>query len=242
VNHNSAGFQMPSTSWSVIVQAGNPESPDAREALSKLCEVYWHPIYSLIRRKGKSPEETSDLTQSFFVHVLEKGTIALAKRDRGRFRDFLKKVCEHFLIDGYRRQNAEARDGRVTIVSIDVLDAEGRYRFEPSDHRTPEQLFELDWALTLLARVLDRLALEYAGRGKSDLFEYLKIVLTEGRGAVPYALIAEKLDMKRNAVDQASKRFRDRHREILLEEIAVTLDDPAEIDDEIQKLIAAVSA
>jgi DNA-directed RNA polymerase specialized sigma24 family protein len=231
----------PSTIWSQVVKAGHPDSPEARTALATLCEAYWSPVHALIRRKWHPAEEARDLTQVYFARLLEKDTIALADREKGRFRDFLRKVCVNFLNDEHRRRLARVNGGGISCRSIDARDAEGRYLFEPADPMRPDRLFERDWALTLLGRVLDRLAREYAESGRADIFEHLKVVLTEGRGAVRGAVLAARLGMPtENAVHQASHRLKTRYREILKEEIAATLDDPSQVDEEIRALFDAI--
>jgi RNA polymerase sigma-70 factor (ECF subfamily) len=178
------------------------------------------------------------LTQTYFARLLEKGVIAAADRRKGRFRAFLRADCQHFLIDQYRRD--AARGGRVKPISIDARDAEGRYRFEPADEMSPDRLFDRAWAMTLLDCVLERLAGKYAARGRSEVFHRLKVVLTGWKGAVPSARLAAQLGMTENAVNAAVHRLRKRYREILQEQIAATLDDSSESDDEIRSLFEAL--
>jgi DNA-directed RNA polymerase specialized sigma24 family protein len=237
-SHSVAEF--PSTIWSLVVRAGNPTSPEAREALARLCEAYWYPIYALIRHRGNPADKALDLTQAFFVRVLEKGKIGDADRAKGRFRTFLRLNCTNFLIDEHRRMMTEANGGGRLILSIDACDAEGHYSFEPIDTMTSERLFERTWALTLLGRVLELLAREYEASGRAETFEHLKVVLTEGRGAVRGAVLAGKLGISEDAVYTATHRLKARYREILKEQIAATLDDPSEIKDEIRSLFDAI--
>lgn len=225
--------EFPSTCWSRVARAGDPASPEARASLALLCEAYWEPIYQLVRRKVRRDDLAQDLTQAFFVKILEKGTFARADRARGRFRTFLRASCVHFLIDQARRSGPP-------LASIDARDEEGRLVIEPEDVSTPDRLFERAWALTLLDRVLDRLAREYAESGRADTFEHLKVVLTEGRGVVPAATLAARLDTTEDAVHQRTYRLKVRYREILQEEIAATLEDPSEVADEIRSLFVAV--
>ena len=176
----------------------------------------------------------------YFARLLEKDTIALADREKGRFRDFLRKVCVNFLRDEHRRRLAKVNGGGVSYLSFDVRDAEGRYRFEPADTMTADRIFDRTWALILLNRVLERLAGEYADSGRAETFKHLKVVLTEGRGAVRTAELAIRLDTTENAVHQATHRLKARYRQILKEQIAATLDDPSEIKDEIRSLFDAI--
>ncbi len=230
----------PSTRWSRVVAAADLATPDARAALEELCASYWYPIYAFVRRKGNDAEKSLDLTQSYFARLLEKGVLAAADPRKGRFRGFLRADCEHFLIDQHRREKALQRGGGVGFIAIDAQVAEGRYHFEPTDAMTPDRLFDRAWATTLLGRVLDLLAVEYSDSGRADLFAHLKVVLTEGKGAVPAATLAERLGMTEGAVHIAVHRLKKRYRVILKEQIAATLDDPAQIDDEIRDLFEAI--
>ena len=233
----------PTTRWSRVLAAGDPAVPESRAALAELCAAYWYPIYALIRRRGHPAEEARDLAQDFFARLLEKGTLAAADRDRGRFRAFLKTDCGFFLADRRDREGALKRGGGRATVSFDALDAEARYRAEPADATTPERLFDRAWALTLLEGVLDTLAAESAEAGRGAWFEQLRNVLTEGPGALPYAEIAAQLGTTEAAVQQAVRRLRRRYRDALRARIAATLDPPDEaaIDGEVRDLFAALA-
>jgi RNA polymerase sigma-70 factor (ECF subfamily) len=228
----------PTTRWSLVLGARDRSRLEARAALAELCQEYWYPIYAFIRRKGHDHHDAEDVTQAYFARLLENDVIAAADRCKGRFRTFLRTDCQHFLIDQYRRRTA--RGGAVRPISIDLRDAEGRYRIEPADHMTPDLIFDRAWAMTLLDRVLERLAAEFAAKGRSEVFEHLKIALTQGKGAVPAAALAARLGMTEDAVNVAIHRVRKRYREILVEHIAETLDDVSQLDDEIRSLFAAL--
>ena len=237
---NGGPSEFPSTRWSRVVAAADLATPDARSALAELCSAYWYPIYVFIRRKGNDAEKSLDLTQSYFARLLEKPVLAAADPRKGRFRSFIRTDCEHFLISEHRRDNAIQRGGEIGLISIDAQDAESRYRFEPADTMTPDRLFERAWAVTLLGRVLDLLAAEYAESGRAEVFAQLKVVLTEGKGAVSAATLAERLGTTEGAVYGAVHQLRKRYREILKDQIAATIDDPAHIDDEIRDLFGAM--
>jgi RNA polymerase sigma-70 factor (ECF subfamily) len=230
----------PTTRWSLVLGARDRSRLEARAALAELCQAYWYPIYAFIRRKGNDLNDAEELTQAYFARLLEKDVIAAADRCKGRFRTFLRTDCQHFLIDQYRRR--AARGGAVRPISIDLGDAEGRYRIEPADHMTPDRIFDRAWAITLLARVLERLAAEFAAKGRSEVFDHLKVALTQGKGAVSAATLAARLGMTGDAVNTAVHRLRKRYREILVEHIAETLDDPSQMDDEIRALFAALQS
>jgi RNA polymerase sigma-70 factor (ECF subfamily) len=180
--------RFPTTQWSRVIAAGNRAAPVARAALAELCEAYWFPIYALIRRRGHSPDEACDLAQDYFIRLLEKGVIAAADQSKGRFRAFLMTDCQHFLIDYHRRKHVRSRV--LKTMSIDADDAESRYRFEPAEDMTPDRLFDRTWAVTVLVRVLGLLAQEYAAKGRAGVFDRLKVVLSQGKGAVPVAELA----------------------------------------------------
>jgi DNA-directed RNA polymerase specialized sigma24 family protein len=235
-----ASGRFPSTHWSLVVRAGSAESPQSRAALAELCSAYWYPIYAFVRRKGNGPDQSLDLTQSYFARLLERGVIGAADPRKGRFRAFLRTDCQHFLIDQFRRTNAWG--GGSPTISIDLHVAEDRYRFEPVDTLTPERLFDRAWALTLLEQVLEVLAQEYATKGQSELFDQLKIVLTQGKGAVAAATVAARLGKSEEAVRMAVHRLRKRYREILEGQIAATIDDPSEMEDEMKSLFQAVTS
>jgi RNA polymerase sigma-70 factor (ECF subfamily) len=234
----SRSATFPTTQWSQVIAAGDRAAPEARAALAALCQAYWYPIYALIRHKRHSADEANDLTQDYFTRLLEKPVIAAADRTKGRFRTFLRTDCQHFLIDRHRRKRVRARV--LKTVSIDAADAESRYQFEPIDDMTPDRIFDRTWAMTLLDRVLGLLAQEYAAKGRADVFDRLKVVLTQGRGAVSAAELGALLGMTEGAVHTAVHRLKKRYRAILQAEIAATLDDPTEVDEEIRWLFEAI--
>lgn len=230
------------TRWSIVVAAGDRATPDARDALADLCSAYWYPIYAYVRRHGHDADEAQDLTQSFFARLLEKHVVEDARRERGRFRSFLLGALKHFLANEWRREHAMKRGGHLSIASIDVGDGETRYAHEPSRARTPEQLFERRWALTVLDNVLRALESETVAEGKAHLFERLKCYLSGDVGAPSYAETGVMLGMSDGAVKVAVHRLRQRYKSILREQIAETVADESEVDEEIAALFAALSA
>ncbi len=206
-----------------------------------MCAAYWYPIYALARRRGYGEADALDLTQDYFTRLLEKPVLASADPRKGRFRAFLLTDCVHFLANVRDRENALKRGGGRTFVPIDSAAAEGRYSAEPAYDLTPERLFERTWALTLLAAVFDALRREFESEGKIALFEELKVVLEEGPGAVPYGEIAARLGTTGGAVKVAVHRLRKRYKALLHDQIAATVDDPAEVEDEIRALFDALA-
>ena len=229
------------TRWSLVLAAGRRTSARSAEALTSLCEMYWYPVYAFIRRQGCGADESADLTQEFFVRVLEKNYFHDADPARGRFRAFLCASIRHFLSNERDRARALKRGGKQPPMSLDVETAEGKYQLEPRDEMTPEKLFDRRWALILLERVLARLRDEHVSAGKGELFDRLKGFLTGDSTGVPYSDVAKAVGMTEGAVKVAVHRLRRRFRELLIQEIAETVSDPADIDAEIEYLLKAVS-
>jgi RNA polymerase sigma-70 factor (ECF subfamily) len=237
----SSNTPFPTTRWSQVVAAGDRAGPAFREALAELCSAYWYPLYAFVRRKGHPPEEAADLVQGTFLTLLDRDGLAAVAPDRGRFRSFLMAACSHHLADCRDRDRAVRRGGGVMPISIDRELAEGRYSAEPLDELTPERLFDRRWATSLLEHAVRRLEAESTVAGKAALVACLLTTLTGGRGEVPFAAIAAKLGMTEGAVKTAASRLRKRYGEILREEIARTVADPADVEAEIRALFAALA-
>ena len=231
-----AGANFLPTRWSVVLSAGDPNSLHATTALETLCRAYWYPLYAYVRQRGHSPEDAQDLTQEFFARLLEHNWIAHADRHKGRFRSFLLMAMKRFLAKEWAKVKTLKRGGHVRRVPLQLDTAETRYIREPADTRTPEQVFEKQWALTLLEYVLNRLREDYARDGKGGLFERLEPCLIGSREAQPYAALADRLGMTEGAVKMAVCRMRKRYRECLKEEIGQTVASPAEMDEELRHL------
>jgi RNA polymerase sigma-70 factor (ECF subfamily) len=223
-----------------VIAAADPHKARAREPLDDLCQAYWYPLYAYIRRRGNGPERARDLTQDFFARLLERGILAEADPTRGRFRSFLRTVCAHYLANRHDREMARKRGGDRVSVSIDGVDAEGRYERELADELTPDRIFDRSWALALLGRVLEELRREYDEAGKAATFEALRGGLEFGPEDIPHAAIAARLGTSVGAARVAAHRLRRRYGELLRHEIASTLDDPADVDDEIRDLFASL--
>lgn len=233
--------RFPTTHWSRVVHSADRSSPEARAAIEALSSAYWYPLYAFIRRRGHDADDAADLVQDLFAHLLECDAFARADPRRGRFRTFLLAVCRNFLNDHDEERQAQKRGGGLTIVSVDRLGAEGRYRFEPADALTPERLFERAWALALLERVLGQLRTEYEQAEKGALFDRLEPTPVGGLDAAPLAVIATELATTEGAIQAAAHRLRRRYRELIRTEISATVDDSSQIDDEIRDLFAALA-
>lgn len=233
------GGMFATTRWSLVAAAGDPSGPAARAALADLCRAYWFPVYAYVRRRGHAHHAAQDLTQAFFARLVEKNDLAAADRTRGRFRSFLLAACQHFLANEHDRATAKKRGGGRHPFPLDFADADGRFGREPATDDTPERAFERRWALELLEQAVTELRREYAESGRGRLFDALKGVLTGGADA-PYAALAADLGLTEGAVKVAAHRLRQRYRDRLREAIARTVADPAEVDDEIRDLFAAL--
>jgi RNA polymerase sigma-70 factor (ECF subfamily) len=229
------------THWSLIVAAKDDDALQARAALGELCRVYWYPIYVFVRRQGFDSEQAQDLTQEFFTRFLERDFLAAVDRNQGRFRSFLLVCCKHFLANERDRQRAQKRGGDRHHVPIDTTLAESRYGMELAHSQTADKLFERRWVCALLEQVLSRLRREFEDAGKAQHFELLKGFLTGGSGGASQAEVAQELHMNVGAVKVAAHRLRRRYRELLREEIGRTVGDPAQVEDEIRDLFAALS-
>jgi RNA polymerase sigma factor (sigma-70 family) len=228
------------THWSIILSAMDKQRPaDAAAARERLCRVYWPPLYAYVRRVGESPHDAQDLTQEFFARFLEKDYLAAVDQAKGRFRSFMLAALKHFLSNERDKQRAQKRGGDRTFVPIDFHNAESHCGFEPSQNLTPEVIFQRRWAAALLEEALARLRREYAAVGKEPLFERLKQTLTEGRGTIAYAALAAKLQMTEAAVKMAVLRLRQRYREAIRSEIAATVANPSEVEDELCEVLRA---
>jgi RNA polymerase sigma factor (sigma-70 family) len=230
------------THWSIVIAAGQSQSPQSDSALATLCETYWYPLYAFVRRQGFNAEKAEDLTQDFFAKLLEKNYVGDADQQRGRFRSFLLTALKHFLSNERDRVRAKKRGGGRVAISLDFPIAEDRYQCEPSDPMTPGRLYERRWALTLLERVLNLLRDEYSLAGNLALFDALKGHLTREKGSIPYREVAEILGLSEGAVKVAVHRLRRRYRDLLESEIAHTVSDTADVEDEMRQLFTALSS
>jgi RNA polymerase sigma factor (sigma-70 family) len=237
----SAQCAFATTHWSVVLAARQGDEPTASQALEKLCRSYWAPLYAFIRRRGHSVEQAQDLTQEFFARLLEHQNLATIAPEKGRFRSFLLSVLKNFLINEWHREQCQKRGGGQAVISLDAEAVEARYQIELIDPATPENAFERHWAFTVLDQTMDRLRDEYGRAGKSEVFDLLKETLSGEKRASPRAELAARCGISVGAVDVAVHRLRRRYGELLREEIAHTVQDPQEVDDEIRHLKAVLA-
>ena len=239
--NSSAPFEGPqsfaTTHWSVVLAAGQIDSPHAAAALERLCRAYWYPLYAYVRRRGSGPEDAQDWTQSFFARLLGRDLLSRASPERGRFRSFLLTALQNFLADEHDRTTARKRGGGQPLISLDASDGEARYALEPSHEVSPDKLFERRWATTVLEQAWERLGAEYAADGKADLFRELRRFNSAQENAPSYPEVAERLGLPENTVKSLVHRMRGRYHALLRAEIGHTVADPAEIDEEIRFLL-----
>jgi len=228
------------TRWSIVLAAGARQTPVGSQALQTLCESYWYPLYAYVRRRGLDAHEAQDLTQDFFAHLLDSEAVGVASPERGRFRSFLLGSLQNFLSNHWRKENAQKRGGGRTPLSLDLAAGEQRYIAEPAHELTPEKVYERRWALTLLQQVVETLAAEYAADGKAQLFDNLKAYLGGNLDGLPYAELAATTGMSVGSIKVAVHRLRRRCGDVLREQIAQTVADPAGVDQELKDLFAAL--
>jgi RNA polymerase sigma factor (sigma-70 family) len=230
----------PTTHWSVVLNAGDSLSPQADSALERLCRIYWYPLYAYVRRKGHDTEAAKDLTQEFFTQLLAKRLLAAVDPRKGKFRSWLLGVLNHFLAHDWARVHAQKRGGGQPTFSLDETDAETRYRLEPVDESSPEKLFDRRWAFTVLEHAAARLREEYEGGGNGQLYSVLKGFVSAEGAAARYGEAARQLGLSQSAVKSAIHRLRRRFQELIRGEIAQTVANVAEVDEELRYLLSVI--
>ena len=231
--------QFPTTRWSLVVAAGDPHRKDAQSALVSLCEKYWYPLYAYLRRRGYPSHQAQDLTQEFFIRVLEGRYLDRADPAKGRFRSFILTSLKFFVADEEDRHRAHKRGGGM-VVALEFSSGEERYQREPAHDETPERIFERRWALSLIDRVVEKLREEFVHHGRPEHFERLKVFLL-GQSDAPYATLAREMNTSEGALKVAIHRLRKRYRELFRQEIADTVADPAEVESELRYLAAVLA-
>jgi len=223
----------------MVVAAADPHRTEARSALVSLCEGYWYPLYANVRRRGYPADQAQDLTQEFFIRVMEGRYLDRADPEKGRFRAFILTSLKFFLADEGDRSRAQKRGGG-KVLSFEISSGEERYQREPAHNETPERIFERRWALSVLDRVVDRLRSEFVQRGRLDHFNRLKAFLLDQADA-PYAALAREMGTSEGALKVAVHRLRKRYRELFRQEIAETVADAGEVESELRYLVAALT-
>jgi RNA polymerase sigma factor (sigma-70 family) len=238
--HTVAGpSDFPTTRWTLVVAAADPRRTEARAALVSLCEGYWYPLYAYVRRRGYPADQAQDLTQEFFVRVMEGRYLDRADPVKGKFRAFILTSLKFFLADEADRGRAQKRGGG-RVLSFEISTGEERYQREPAHNETPDRIFERRWALSVLDRVMDRLRAEFVQHGRVDHFNRLKAFLLD-QAEAPYAALAREMGTSEGALKVAIHRLRKRYRDLFRQEIAETVTDAAEVESELRYLATALT-
>ena len=222
-----------------MLAAGRRSTAQSDHALEELCRAYWYPLYAYVRRHGHSKEDAEDLAQGFFAAFLKRNYLEDVRSEKGRFRAFLLAALKHYLANEYDRASRQKRGGGLAPLSLDWQDADTRYQIDPPDQLSPDKLYDRAWAVTLLEQVINRLRAECAADGKAAVFEQLKSFLTAGKRDIPYAEAAARAGLTEGAARVAVHRLRKRYRELLRAEIAQTLSNPADLEEEMRALFRA---
>ena len=238
---DSGAATFATTHWSVVVAAGDSTSERSRTALAELCQAYWYPLYAFLRRKGVSPDEAQDLTQSFLADFLARNQLPRADRALGRFRSFLVASLENYLHNEWRRRSAQKRGGGKVPISLDTASAEARFASEPADADNPSVAYDRQWARSLLDQALRALQQEWEQDGRGALFQEFLAHLWGDASAVPYAELCARFDLTPVNLRVTFHRFRQRYRELLRQAVADTVASEAEIEDELRYLMQVVS-
>src|SRR5262245_44239316 len=216
---NTQGQWFTTTHWSVVLAAGSSTAPGAQVALEKLCRAYWYPLYAFVRNQGYAEADAEDLTQQFFAWLLESKHLRVADPERGKFRSFLLCRLKHFLSDQRKKDGAQKRGGGQVVLSLDAQSEERRYGLEPATRQPPEMLFDRRWALTVLEQTVSRLRQEYAEAGRAQLFDELKHFQPGEEASSSYSEAASRLGLSEAAIKSAIYRLRERHRQLLRQEV-----------------------
>ena len=240
----ASGAQFHTTRWTLVMVSAQSQVADGKAALGELCRIYWYPLYSFVRRRGYSPHDAQDLTQGFFLHLLEHRALTQVDRLKGKFRSFLLASVQNYLSNEAQRARSLKRGKEYEFVSLDWENAENRYRLEPADYLTAEKIYDARWAMTLLSHVMLTLERAYVAEGRGSTFQALEIFLRFGdsRPSPSYEELSEKLGVSVGGVKTLVHRLRKRYSALLREEVARTVSDPEEIDNEIHALCDALIA
>ena len=221
--------------------AGQTSSPQAAEALEKLCRTYWYPLYAYVRRQGHAAHDAQDLTQEFFSRLLARNYLGTVGPEKGKFRSFLLAALNHFMADERDRAMAAKRGGGRVLLSLNEDDAETRYRADMASPLSPDKIFEKRWATTLLEQAFAKLREESLAADKGRSFDRLKVFLEDGTDPGDYAAVGIELGMAANTVAKAVQRLRERYRELVRAEIAHTVASAQDIQEEMRHLFAALA-
>jgi RNA polymerase sigma-70 factor (ECF subfamily) len=236
--------QFQTTHWTLVMASAHDQTQTGRAALAALCQIYWYPVYAFARRRGYSPPDAQDLTQGFFLHILEHRALRQVDRLKGKFRSFLLACFQNYLSVEIQRTRARKRGGQCQFISLDLETAENRYQLEPKEYLTAEKIFEARWALMLLEHAMTSLRQEYVVRGKEPVFDILKgfVGIIESGPEVSYEEAATALGVGVGTVKTLIHRLRKKYLAVVRDEVARTVSNPAEIEGELRALCDALIA
>jgi RNA polymerase sigma-70 factor (ECF subfamily) len=229
------------TRWTLVRDAARSGDTLAVEAMGALARTYWQPLYRYARRKGKSPEDAEDLVQGFLAHVIEARALDKTDQSKGRFRAFLLASFQHWMINEWKRETRAKRGGGGSMLSFDWQSAETGLHLEPAHDQSPDKLYDREWTLALLGKVLADLEAACRDEGGAAQFEKLKLCLTADSARIPYAELATTLGTTEGAARVAVHRLRKRYRHLLTEEISRTLSTSSAVEEEMRSLFAALA-
>lgn len=224
------------THWSQVLLAAQADSDQSQQAKEQLCATYWRPIYGFLRRTGKTRHDAEDLTQQFFVRLLNSNAFSQADPAKGRFRNFLLGALKHFLIDESRKASTQKRGGKINFTSIEFSDSEEEHLQQLDPGLSADQVYDRRWAATLLDLAFQRLRADFAAAGQLDRFEVLKSFLSEEADDGDYDRVSHQLGMTRKAVGVAVHRLRQRYQQLVRSEVADTLVDSGQVEEELREL------
>jgi RNA polymerase sigma factor (sigma-70 family) len=232
------------TRWSAVLLSAQSQAPGSQAALADLCRIYWYPIYAFVRRRGSNAEDAQDLTQGFFLHLLDHEALRQVNPVKGKFRSFLLASLENYLADQVDSARCLKRGGSIEFISVDTESAEDLYRLAPLDFLTADRIFDARWAMSLLDEAMRRLSQEYASEGKVSTFETLKSLIDpiNSEAALSYEQVAGTLQVSLGSVKKLIYHLRKRYASVLRKEVARTVSDPSEVDPEIHALCEALIA
>jgi len=236
----AAQDQFTTTRWTLVLAAKNRDDPAGSDAFARLCERYYEPLYTYLRRRGQTAEDAQDLMQGFVARAIEKDILRHADPSRGKFRAFLLTALKHYAANEHTRATADKRGGNQPALPLDLEAAEGRYRHEPRDDLTPERLYDRRWALAVLERALSALRAECRESGREAFLDAVHGSLTGDSDRIPHREIAERFGMTESSVRVTLHRLRLRYRDLVRSEVAETLESEDAVDEELRYLLSAL--
>ncbi len=228
------------TRWSIVLRACQSDKELERNSWNELIETYWFPLYAFCRRQGKLHQDAQDLTQSFFTHLMTAASLDTVSPSKGRFRSFLLASFRNFIANQIRATSTIQRGGKHQFFPLSADDVEARFCRSCKVDETPERAFDRNWVEALLQRTKSRLAEDYRNANKHELFDLLEPHLMCDENALSRLEIGQRLKMSQPAIAMSVHRMRRRYGEILLTEVSRTVDNPADAEDELRRLMAIV--